>query len=103
MADPIRAIVRTYTSARDLNGNCYHYCMIYAVKRGIYQTCNVETGGASNGGYLVARILGDHGVSVLTVEETLSKRDWNARRKNLACHYEHEAEAPLREFLLGRK
>jgi hypothetical protein len=99
MSDPIRAIVRTFTSERDRNGNVYHYCMIYDVRQGVYKTINVETGGPDNGGSMVGRILGDRGCStVLCTEETIPKRLWQAKRHNLTCHYEHEAESVLRAF-----
>lgn len=102
MSDPIRAIVRTFTSARDLNGNCYHFCYVFDVRQGIYKRLMIETGGAGNGAGLVQRILGGY-ASVFSAEETIPKRQWQAMRSNAECLYEHEAEAPLRKFLKVRK
>lgn len=105
MPDPIRAIVRTLSSARDINGNCYHLCYIYDVRQGIHTYLTIETNGPSNGGGLVQRALSaDPYTSVLCTEEVLPYRLWKSKRKYAQGGlYEHEAEAAVRKFFKVRE
>jgi hypothetical protein len=86
-AKPIKAIIRTYVSERDRNGNCYKFSMIYAVQSGIYTFVAVED--------FSTTILTDLGVKwseYLEIDSCIPKREWQARRRNLEVHYPHTPE-----------
>jgi hypothetical protein len=90
MADPIKAIVRTFTSERDSNGNCYKFAYIYATAAGIYKfvivddPCGIST--------LLKEAAGVEFGQALEVEEVLPKRLWQAKHKHCTMHYSHTPE-----------
>ena len=103
MADPIRAIVRTFTSERDRNGNCYSFAFIYNPAAGIYKfvavddPCGIST--------LLQEIAGAGFGTVLEIQEVMPKREWQSKHKNHAMHYSHTAgcRAALAELFGGDK
>ncbi len=102
MADPIKAIVRTFTSERDSNGNCYKFAFIYAAAAGIYKFVAVDDPCG------LSTLLRDCGVEsweCLEVEEVMPKRAWQSKHKNHAMHYSHTAgcRAALVELFGGGK
>lgn len=87
MADPIKAIVRTFTSERDRDGNCYKFAFIYSAAAGIYKfvavddPCGIST--------LLKEVSGVEFGQALEVEEVMPKRLWAAKHKNYTMHYSH--------------
>lgn len=104
MADPIKAIIRTFTSERDSNGNCYKFALIYATAAGIYKfviiddPCGIST--------LLREAARVESWECLDVEEVMPKRAWQSRHKaHGKMHYPHTAEcrAALVELFGGGK
>jgi len=73
---PIRAIVETTSSRRDLNGNCYHYARFYNPDKG-RNTCVAvrDMGGTDNARCLANSYFGGH-ERVLSFERELPIREW---------------------------
>lgn len=100
MADPIKAIVRTFVSERDTNGNCYKFSLIYAVSAGIHKIVAVEDFSTS--------LFPDLGIKwgeYLEIDCCIPKREWQAKRKSLSVHYPHmpACKAALVELFGGSK
>lgn len=88
MADPIKAIIQTFISERDRNGNCYKFSMVYAVSAGIHKIVTVEDFSTS-----VFPDLGIKWGEYLEIESCIPKREWQAKRRNLKdTFYPHQPE-----------
>ncbi len=100
---PIRCIVETITSARDVNGNCYHFAAFYSPAKGRHDRVVMEVASPSNARSFANAILKDV-EAILDFEHTLAKREWQHARKCAGVRlYEgsDESKAALRALLLG--
>ncbi len=76
---PIRVIVETVSSARDVNGNCYHFATFYTPKKGRQQSVRMHVHGESNARSIAYRLAGRDHEGVLSFASTIAKRDWKIR------------------------
>jgi hypothetical protein len=73
---PIRVIATTYTSARDLNGNCYHWARFINPTRGRHTSVVINTGGESNAVHLAWLAAGEDHEGTHCTQVVQAKRDW---------------------------
>ena len=90
---PVKAIVQTITSTRDLNGNCYHIAVIYNPAKGRNAFVRLEVGGESNAAHLAYTLAGNDWEGVVSLQTLLPKRQWQALRKQSAWLYEGSQQA----------
>jgi len=79
----IRFIVSTHSSARDRNGNCYHFATITSTETGNRLAID-DMGGPDNAMSLIDKHLNLWGYpAVYSVNRTLPGRQWQALRGTL--------------------
>lgn len=97
----IRFIVDTVSSARDVNGNRYHFADITSVRSG--RRLRVLVDGASNARVAVKRALALDWSEIHSTESEIPKRQWQEASKVWPPPlYEHDvSEDTLRELERG--
>jgi len=87
----IRFICTTVSSARDLNGNCYHFGRIISTKTGRALVVG-HLGGESNLAHLLRSKLKVDWSALHSETSTLPKRQWQRMFKNVEgdSNFEHE-------------
>lgn len=90
----VRFCIHTTTSKSDINGNRYHYAQITSTKT--KKTLLVDTHDESN---ILAKLrnFGLEWDEIYSTSETINKRNWQQRSKNINL-YEHDL---TKEMLLA--
>lgn len=96
-ATPIRCIVQTLTSVQDLNGNSYHIAIFWNPAKGRHASVSLEVGGPSNARGIALKYVGGDYEKILSLEQTIPKREWQRYRNTLGAMIEGfpEADAAL--------
>ncbi len=90
----ILALVETFTSSRDVNGNCYHFARFWNTEKGRDESVTLEVGGESNGQHLAYKAIGNDWEKVMCFQSVLPKREWSRIRKSFGnVLYEGSPEA----------
>ncbi|KKN03936.1 hypothetical protein LCGC14_1102810 [marine sediment metagenome] len=72
----IKVIVCTYTSERDLNGNCRHFTRFYNTAKSRQEAVVMKTGGENNARHTAYELAGDDYEAMLEFTTVLPKREW---------------------------
>lgn len=102
----IKVVVCTYTSERDVYGNCYHFARFYNTAKSRHESIVMEVGSASNALHIAYELADDDYESLLEFTTLLPKRQWQQARKvamtsnRVSGLYEgsHEANAALKDL-----
>jgi hypothetical protein len=78
----IRCIVQTLSSVRDVNGNSYHVAIFYCPAKGRHARVRLEVGGPSNARGIALKYVGGDYEKILSLEQTIPKREWQNYRRN---------------------
>jgi len=92
MAQPIQAIVMTYATKPDINGNTYSFSLIWSVSTGRNLPIAIDDCSASNAKSYLYKFFKDYEPTLCLEQNGMSKTDWKEQKRISRASYHTEKD-----------